>query len=161
MASLLRLYGLTGLLLAACAVTAAAQSQLPPPAWASVVRLTPGSEIRVTLSGGRTLHGFLQSVTSDSLAVNAATSHESLPRPEIQRIQLKRAGHRGRNTLIGLAAGLAGGLAVGAYVDSRDHIWLFSPNDGKKVFSAAGGIVGAVAGVVVPTGGWREVYRAR
>lgn len=160
MASLSKPCGLAGLVLTACAVAAAAQS-LPSPAWASVVRLTPDSEVRVTLDDGRKVRGFLQSVTAEALVVNAAKTQESLPRLTIQRIQLKRAGHRGRNTLIGLAAGLAGGLAVGAAVDSRDHVWLFNPNDGKKVFTPLGGIIGTIAGVAFPTGGWREVYRAR
>jgi hypothetical protein len=34
------------------------------------------------------------------------------------------------------------------------------PDLGKAVFSSLGAIVGTVIGVALPTGGWRDVYRA-
>jgi hypothetical protein len=152
-------YCLAGLFFAACLV-AGAQSKPSPSGWAGLERLATGSRIRVTLKDKRTLNGLLDSITSEGLAIDAKTGQESLPRAGIQRVQWKAAGHRGRNTLIGFAAGAAGGLAIGGYVDSRDHIWLFNPNDGKKVFTAAGAVIGTIVGVVWPTGGWHEIYRA-
>jgi hypothetical protein len=143
---------------AALAVSATAQQAKPVAQWANLNRLENGSEIRVVLAGGKTLRGFLQSVSPDSLAINATTSQEALPRQDIKVVSLKRAGHRGRNTLIGLAIGAAGGLATGAAIDHGDHGWF--PNFGKAVFTPIGAIIGTVVGVAVPTGGWRVVYRA-
>jgi hypothetical protein len=98
-------------------------------------------------------------VTSDSLDINAATRQETLPRAEIRMVQLKRNGHRWRNTLIGLAIGGGGGLAIGAAVDHGNRSGWF-PNAGKAIFAPLGAIIGAVVGVAIPAVGWREIYRA-
>ena len=148
-------------LVAALAATAAAQQAKPIANWANLNQLVTGAEIRVTLANGKTLRGFMQRVTPESLTINATTSQETLSRQDIRRVALKRPGHRGRNTLIGLAIGTGAGLAVGAGVDSqsRGQYDLF-PNSGKAVLSPLGALVGTVIGVALPTGGWREVYRA-
>jgi hypothetical protein len=89
------------------------------------------------------------------------TSQETLSRQDIQRVSLKRPGHRGRNTLIGLAIGTGSGLALGSVLDSRypNNLFWF-PNEGKAVSSPLGALVGTVVGVALPTGRWRDVYRA-
>jgi hypothetical protein len=143
---------------AALAVSASAQPVKPIAQWANLNQLVNGSEIRVVLAGGRTLRGFLQSVSPDSLAINATTSQEALSRQEIKLVSLKRPGHRGRNTLIGLAVGAGAGLGTGAAIDHGDHGWF--QNFGKAVFTPIGAIIGTVVGVAIPTGGWRVVYRA-
>ena len=152
---------LAALLAATLATTAAAQEAKPIANWANLNQLVTGAEIRVALANGKALSGFLQRVTPESLAINATTSQETLSRQDIRRVDLKRSGHRGRNTLIGLAIGTGAGLAVGAGVDSqsRGQYDLF-PNSGKAVLSPLGALVGTVIGVALPTGGWREVYRA-
>jgi hypothetical protein len=152
---------LLALLAAVLAATAAAQQAKPIANWVNLNQLVAGSEIRVTLATGKTMRGFVQRVTAESLAINATTSQETLSRQDIRRVALKRPGHRGRNTLIGLAIGTGAGLAVGAGVDSqsRGQYDLF-PNSGKAVLSPLGALVGTVIGVALPTGGWREVYRA-
>lgn len=127
--------------------------------WSRVAGLPAGSEIRIATSGGKTLRGFLQSGTEDALVINATTSQETVARQDVKRVHLKKPGHRGRNTLIGLGIGMGGGLAAGAVVDSRTRDNWF-PNAGKAIFTAVGAIVGTVVGVAIPTGGWREVYRA-
>src|ERR1019366_7193772 len=103
------------------AVLAAAQQAKPSANWVNLNQLVAGSEIRVTLATGKTMRGFVQRVTAESLAINATTSQETLSRQDIRRVALKRPGHRGRNTLIGLAIGTGAGLAVGAGVDSQSR----------------------------------------
>ncbi len=142
------------------AMIAAAQQQTPDENWAKLNSLATGSEIRVVLVGRKTVRGFLLKASPDALAMNAATGQETLPRQEIARVQLKREGHRGRNTLIGLLVGAGGGLTAGAMIDSRTTDSWF-PNVGKVVFTPLGAIIGTVVGVAIPTGGWREVYRVR
>src|ERR1035437_2897224 len=100
---------LPALLAAALAATAAAQQAKPIANWANLNQLVTGAEIRVTLANGRTLRGFMQRVTPESLAVNATTSQEMLSRQDIRSVALKRPGHRGRNTLIGVGGGRGGG----------------------------------------------------
>jgi hypothetical protein len=144
-------------LAAALAATAVAQPAKPIANWANLNQLVPGSEIRVTFATGRTVRGLVQSVTPDSLAINATTSQETLSRQDIRRVSLKRPGHRGRNLLIGLAIGTGAGLVVGAVADSQTSLF---PNLGKEVFTPLGLVVGTLIGVALPTGGWRDVYRA-
>src|ERR1035437_9539062 len=147
-------------LLATLGATAAAQQGKPIANWANLNQLVTGAEIRVTLANGKTLRGFMQSVTPESLAINATTSQETLSRQDIRRVALKRPGHRGRNTLTGLAIGTGAGLALGAGVDAKSGPRRMFPDLGKAVFSPLGAIVGTVIGVALPTGGWRDVYRA-
>jgi hypothetical protein len=158
MTTLLKQSLLLATIVAAVAVSATAQQSKPIAQWTNLNRLEKGSEIRVVLAGGRTVRGFLQSVSPDSLAINATTSQEALSRPDIKVVSLKRPGHRGRNTLIGLAIGAGAGLGTGAAIDHGDHGWF--PNLGKAVFTPIGAIIGTVVGVAIPTGGWRVVYRA-
>ena len=85
-------------LVAALAATAAAQPAKPIANWANLNQLVTGAEIRVTLANGKTLRGFMQRVTPESLAINATTSQETLSRQDIRRVDLKRgtAVHRWR-----------------------------------------------------------------
>jgi hypothetical protein len=145
--------------IAAVLVLGATARQTKPIAqWANLNLLEGGSEIRVVLNGGKTIAGFLQSVSADSISINAATSQEALSRQDVKLVSLKRPGHRGRNTAIGLLIGVGAGLAAGAAIDRSSHGWF--PNLGKDVFTPLGAIVGTVVGVALPTGGWRVVYRA-
>jgi hypothetical protein len=146
-------------LMAALALSAAAQTSKPEASW-MLAHLAQGSEIRVTLAEGKVIRGFLQSAGADSLVIVASTSQERLAKTQIRRVQVGRTGHRGRNTLIGLAIGSSVGLGTGAAVDSGNKGGFF-PNAGKVVFGFAGALVGTVVGVAIPTGGWREIYRAR
>lgn len=148
------------LLAATLAATAAAQQAKPIANWANLNQLVTGAEIRVTLANGKTLRGFVQGVTPESLAINATTSQETLSRQDIRRVDLKRPGHRGRNTLIGLAVGTGAGLAAGAVADAKSGPGRMFPDSGKVVLSPLGALIGTVVGVALPTGGWREVYRA-
>src|SRR5664280_52176 len=89
---------LPALLAAALAATAAAQQAKPIANWANLNQLVTGAEIRVTLANGKTLRGFMQRVTPESLTINATTSQETLSRQDIRRVDLKRgtAVHRWR-----------------------------------------------------------------
>jgi hypothetical protein len=151
---------LLALLAAVLAATAAAQQAKPIANWANLSQIGAGSDIRVTLATGKTMRGFVQRVTAESLAINATTSQEMLSRQDIRRVELKKPGHRGRNTLIGLAVGTGVGLAAGAVADSKSGPGVMFPDLGKVVFSSAGMLLGTVIGVALPTGGWRDVYRA-
>ena len=77
------------------------------------------------------MRGFLQKADADSLAINATTSQETIERQDVLRVQAKRPGHRGRNTLIGFGVGTGAGLAFGAGVDHADRGSWF-PNWGKR-----------------------------
>jgi hypothetical protein len=107
------------LLLCIALSIAAGWAQSPRREWTSLNGLSAGAEIRVQLTGGKTVRGFFQRATAEALVVNAARSEEMVARGDVKRVQLKQVGHRGRNTLIGLAVGAGGGLAAGAAADAN------------------------------------------
>jgi hypothetical protein len=144
---------------AVLAFGAAGEAQSPRERWESLNALTPGVEIRISLTTGKSIRGFFQKAAPDAIVVNAATSQERIARADVKRVELKRAGHRGRNTLIGLGIGTGGGLAAGLAFDARASDFL-GDHFGKVAFTSFGAILGTVVGVAWPTGGWREIYRA-
>ena len=146
-----------GLLLAVLSPTLAAQTNVAD--WNAVKALTVGTEVRIT-AGSRSIRGEIERTTDDVLVVTARKGQEMFERQQVSVVSIKKAGHRKRNTLIGLAAGAGGGLAIGIAARAKPGQWEFISNDVVTVgFVAAGAIVGTVVGVIIPTGGWREVYK--
>lgn len=141
-------------LLALSAATGGAQ----PGAWDKLREIERGTQIRVQVADGQRIQGAFESADSASLIVLQTSGHSSLPRAGIREVRIRKAGHRGRNTLIGLGIGTAGGLAAGAAVDAKDKTSFF-PNAGKIAFTPIGAIIGTVIGVAMPTGGWSAIYR--
>ncbi len=75
-------------------------------------------------------------------------------RLQVTRVSIKRQGHRGRNTLIGLGVGAGVGLAIG--LAARQG---FFDNDVTAGGIVGGALIGTLIGVAIPNGGWRDVYR--
>src|SRR5258708_2851161 len=92
------------------AFTAAAQS--PAQNWKNVTALTAGTEVRIT-AGSLTVRGQVRNVTGDTLVVDSGKGQEMFTRQEVTRVSVRKKGHRGRNTLIGLGLGAGGGLGLG------------------------------------------------
>jgi hypothetical protein len=86
----------------------------------------------------------------------------------VAKVSAKDKGHRLRNTLIGLGAGAGGGLILGAVGDANScHPGFFGcwdplgRNGLKETVTPLGALIGGIVGVLLPTGGWRDVYRAK
>jgi hypothetical protein len=138
------------------ALTAAAQSPLQN--WANVRTLAPGTEVRVEPSSAPPVRGQLRSGTDETLVVTSGKGEEMFTRLQVARVSIKKQGHRRRNTLIGLGVGAGVGLAIG--LAARCTGICFVPNGAVAAgATVAVAIVGSVVGAVLPTGGWREVYR--
>jgi hypothetical protein len=130
--------------------------------WANVKSVPVGGEIRVSLEGGKSYRGQLQSLTDEALIIVAASSQETLARAQIRKIATKGDSHRLRNTLIGFGVGAGAGLAIGAGEDAQCSPHCFLGNDiGKAIFTPMGAAVGAIVGVAWPTGRWHEIYRVK
>jgi hypothetical protein len=83
-----------------------------------------------------------------------------LDRQQVSVVSVKKPGHRKRNMLIGLAAGTGVGLGIGIAVRPKPgQLEVIPPGAITAGFAAAGAIGGTLAGVFIPGGGWREVYR--
>jgi hypothetical protein len=123
--------------------------------------LSAGAEIEVRTTGNQRSRGQFTTAEDDALVMMTPSGPRRIPRATVKRISAKKPGHRLRNTLIGLGVGAAAGLAVGAEQDESCSPHCFLGNNiAKAVLTPVGALVGLIVGVVIPTGGWREVYRA-
>jgi hypothetical protein len=134
--------------------------------WNNVTALARAAEVQVNLSGSRIVRGGVLNVTEDSLAVNSATGEETFTRQQVLRVSVRKPSRRGRNALIGLGIGAGAGVGIGAASVSKSCPGLgsFPCSPGLEAMAVGVGIftgagVGAVIGALIPTGGWREVYR--
>jgi len=133
-----------------------AAGQAPISNWDSVKTVAPGTEVRVTSGNSKPVRGKLDNVTDNNLVISPGTGPQSFPRPEIRSVSVKKKGHRLRNTLIGMGAGTAAGLGIGGAAASGCKQLLCGL--AVPVYGAIGFIAGTVTGLVLPTGGWRQVY---
>ena len=98
-------------MLALVVTTVAAQTNATR--WNAVKALMSGTEVRFS-NGSRMVRGEIIQVTDDSLMVNSGRGQEMFTQPEVRRMWVKVNNHRGRNMLIGLAAGATTGLILGS-----------------------------------------------
>jgi hypothetical protein len=142
------------------ALTAAAQP--PARSWNNVKALSVGTSVRISV-GSRTVNGQVHATTDDSLALDSKKGQEMFTRQEVMRVSVKKTSHRGRNTLIGLGAGAGIGVVVGVASLHQDctGICFLNPTRGQAAGIGAilFGVIGTAVGALIPTGGWREVYK--
>ena len=129
--------------------------------WNTVKALATGVDVRIT-TGSRTVHGKILRTTDDSLVLALGKGQEMFTQQEVTRVLLKGDSHRGRNSLIGLVAGAAIGVIIGAAAHQDCTGWcIFYASRGADM--AGGGIllggIGAAVGALIPTRSWLEVYR--
>lgn len=128
--------------------------------WTDVKALTPGTVVRVS-AGSKTMTGSVQSITDESLFLNSGKDRKTFSRQEVTRLSVKKHSHRARNSLIGLAVGAGTGAAIGA-ATYKTCTGLCILSESRGIDAGAGalvfGILGALVGALVPTGGWREIY---
>jgi hypothetical protein len=131
-------------------------------AWDQLKKLSAGQQIQVVQNGAQSTTGSFRSATDEAIVVSAATGEQTISRPNVLRVSSKGKPHRMRNALIGAGIGAGAGAGLGAALSScTSGCFGFTRGNVMGAVSAVGGIVGAIVGAVLPTGGWREVYRAR
>ncbi len=146
-------------ILLVAAATLAAQSTAD---WSAVMALPPGARIRVE-APPRKLSGRLLSAAADAIVVRSGAREERVARSQISRLDARRNSHRKRNVLIGIGIGTGAGLGLGLAARTSCTGFCISPVSNGVVVGAgiaAGALVGGIVGAVLPTGGWREVYRS-
>jgi hypothetical protein len=147
-----------GVLLAILTATLSAQTGGAD--WNTVKALTSGTEVRIA-AGSRSVRGEIERATDDVLVLNSRQGQEMFDRQQISSVSVKKPSRRTKHTLLGLAAGTGAGLVV-AFATVRSESGTFeivTPATVRAAFTAAGAIVGTVVGALIPTGGWREIYR--
>ena len=131
--------------------------------WGNLGQLLQGQEIRVRKNDGKSIRGNFRSVTGEAIVLSMTSGDQTISRPSVLRISIKRKGHRGRNALIGAGIGAGAGLGGGAAIPTCPSGNCIGPNHVQSMWLGAGlgAILGAVVGAVIPSGGWRDIYRAR
>lgn len=131
--------------------------------WSALQQLPSGLGMRVMLEGGRSQRGSFDSATDSSVVIRSGKGDQKFSRDQVIRILVKRKGHRGRNALIGAGIGAGAGLGFGAAIDNDCSKTSFfcTGNKGKAILTPVFGLIGAGIGALIPSGGWREVYRSR
>jgi hypothetical protein len=125
----------------------------------------PGTQIQV-VAASKPKIATLETVTDSELVTSSATGPQTFPRAEIASVSIKQNGHRGRNTIIGMAVATLAGMGIGAGIGHVQASNCAQKGENCSLDSvgdvAAGGSIGLVAGTVTgllwPTGGWHKVY---
>ena len=141
--------------------------------WDNLKSLTPGQEIRVEMNNDQSYQGEFESLSDDGITLRQPAGERALARQDISRIsQMIGQNHRRRNALIGAVAGAGLGLGAGS---GADHvIWSHANCTEGPAFSCGYppnphwaligtpvvGLAGAAIGGLIPTGGWRDIYRS-
>jgi preprotein translocase subunit YajC len=139
-------------------MAASAAAQTNATAWNTVKALPAGTEVRIA-AGSHTVRGKIDRITDDTLVVTSGDGQEMFAQQEVTRVSVGKQGHRGRNALIGLWIGAGAGLGVGAAADAGCNGICFLGDLGKEVFTPVGAVAGVLLGALIPTGGWREIYK--
>jgi hypothetical protein len=127
--------------------------------WDNLRQLRLGETIEVVDAKMRSHHGAFAAYTEDAISLRQGGGELSLPRAEVASVKRRRESPRGRNALLGLAIGAAGGLAVGAIRGQTYHEAGETPVF-IAVWTPIGAGVGAIVGAAAPTRGEVTVYRA-
>ncbi len=145
------------IVLAVVATTLGAQTNVAD--WNTIKALTTGTQVRIT-AGSRSVRGEIERTTDDILVVTSGKGQEMFDRQQVSVVSVKKPSRRKRNTLIGLAAGAGGGLAIGIATRPGPGQWEIVSSEAVTAgLVGAGAIVGSLVGVIIPTGGWREIYK--
>lgn len=136
-----------------------ALAQSAPDCWDNLRQFPEGQKIEVIDMELRSVNGSFTGFTEEAISLRSDSNDISIKRTQVFRVTSHEASHRGRNTLIGLAIGAAGGAAVGAIGGSRYH------EEGETGVFMLVGIpigagIGAGVGAVMPSG-HKTIYRAK
>ena len=131
--------------------------------WSVVQQLTSGQQVKVVLKDGASRRGSFESANDGAVVIRSGKGEQTLSQDQVARILVKGKSHRKRNALIGAGIGAGAGLGAGAAIDNNcsGSSILCTGNKGKAILTPLWGLLGAGIGALLPSGGWREVYRSR
>jgi len=130
--------------------------------WNRLGQLKTGQEVEVVLNDAKSYKGKFQSVSDTALTVRLESGDQPFDRQNILRVSAKASSRRLRNIALGGVAGLGAGAGIGAATNRGGRNQIVSPTGvGAAVGAVIGLGAGAALGAALPSGEWREIYRAR
>jgi hypothetical protein len=127
--------------------------------WNVVTALSPGTEVRVKTIP-HVFIGSLQSVSEDVIVLRSGPAEETVMQLQIARIAVKKPSRRKRHALVGLAVGAGAGAGLAIAVSTCKGFGCIGATPIEVGAPVMFGLLGAIVGVAIPTGGWREIYRS-
>lgn len=137
-------------------VSASAQAEVNRSWDALVQNVKVGKKVVVTRTNTSNAEGKLLAIDPDTLTVKVRGASERIRREDVFRVRY--ADIRARHALIGLAAGVGAGFALGAGIGSRPGDDISRGGMGTAIAVIGGGI-GAATGGLLPIG--EPLYEAR
>ena len=153
--------GMTVLVLGSIGISGvyAKEGKSPQANWDNLKGLAPGADIRIVLNDKKSYKAKFLSVSDEAIVVRLATGDQAFERQSVFRVSTKGASHRARNALIGAGVGAGVGAAGFGVCDYREVIPC--GGEGAAIGTVLIAPIGAVAGALVPTGRWHDVYRGQ
>ena len=127
--------------------------------WGNLRQMRSGQQVETVLKDAKSYRGTLQSVSDDGITIRAVSDEQTFLRANVLRVSVKGKGHRLRNAVLGAGIGAGTGTVVGAAVCGQRSSYC-KVSQGISFGARVVGLIGAAVGVLIPTGGWHEVYRA-
>jgi hypothetical protein len=132
--------------------TSRSSAQSPEDSWDNLRQLRSGQKIEVVDMKLSSRQGTFTGYSEEAISLRTGPDEIAIARADVLSVKNRESSRRGRNALLGLAIGAAGGLAAGAIGGAAYH------EDGETgvfilVFTPIGAAAGAGVGAVT-------VYRA-
>ena len=124
--------------------------------WSRLLRLDPGVKISVRRTGGLPEFGKFKHVTNMSLDFKVGKKDVSIPRAEVEHVNLyesKYARNIAKTGGIGAGIGAVAGAVAGSEVGGG---YLVSRTGAALILGAVGGLLGFMGGLIVGTATGRE-----
>ena len=136
-----------------------ASAQSPQESWDNLRQLRAGEGIEIVDAKMKSHRGNFTTYTQERISLREDGREMTIPRTEVASVKRFGESHRRRNTLLGLAIGTAGGLAVG-FIRGKTYHEEGETTVFMAVWTPIGAGIGAAAGVVLPAHNEVTVYRA-
>ena len=119
--------------------------------WDNLRQLRPGQRVEVVDMKLSSWQGSFIGYSEEAISLRRGKDEVAVPRADVLSVKNRKRSRRGRNALIGLGIGAAGGLAAGAVAGATYH------EEGETgvfvlVFTPIGAGIGAGVGAAMPAG---------
>ena len=124
-------------------------------------QLKTSDKVRLTLTTGKPLVGEFQSWNPEQLTVGTVSTRKE----EVRKVERYRKGesHRGEHAALGAVIGFGGGFAIGATSGGgcASFSLCISRGGAGVIVGAAGAVIGAMAGALIPGSNKQVIYAAK
>ena len=128
--------------------------------WENLSALGAGHKIQVVEMNSKKVSGAFVSVTDTGISLQVEGGEQTIARQDVRVVKLMENKHRLRNAVIGAAVGAGVGAGAGAAVggDNGNSGGFDFAKQGAWIVGAAGAVIGAIVGALLPS--HQTIYRA-